>query len=144
MATSTSHAETSAHFHAVKECIDAKSLIKHWICGNGKNACEQNTKVHGLSKFKAFEDLTPSIAGATTIFGDNSACIELVKRTNPDYHRTKHWQMNWNWLHEQRDALKTFTPVHVKTTENLADGFTKPLGRFAHNQWVKELRLCDQ
>ena len=119
IATSTGHAETNAYFLAVKECIYLRKIASEFAWGeqiNGK---------------------------PTEIIGDNSACIELVKQPLRNVQRTKHWDMEWNWLHEQRENLKVFVPMQVQTSLMLADMLTKPLGKIAHHQAIKKLKLCD-
>ena len=76
----------------------------------------------------------------TIIYGDNSACIELTRKRAESINRTKHWQMQWNWLHEHRE-MNTFVPEKIGTYEMLADIFTKPMVNTTHHRFVKALRL---
>ena len=95
ISTSTSHAETQAFFGCCKDNVFTRDQI---------------------DEFKFPNDV---LHKPTTIFGDNSACMELVKSSNTGIsQRTKHWRMNWHWLHEQRTALKTFQPVQVPSEQN--------------------------
>ena len=116
IATSTPHAETNAFFNAVKSVIHTKSVLD----GFGTN-----------------DSITTL---PTIIYGDNSACIELTRKRAESINRTKHWQMQWNWLHEHRE-MNTFVPEKIGTYEMLADIFTKPMVNTTHHRFVKALRL---
>jgi hypothetical protein len=65
--------------------------------------------------------------GATIIYGDNQGAIALAK--NPQFHaRTKHIDIQHHFVREKvaegRIQLK-----YVPTTQQVADGLTKPLCR---------------
>jgi hypothetical protein len=64
---------------------------------------------------------------ATIICGDNQGAIALS--SNPQYHsRTKHMEIQRKWQGEVQD-LGTVELKYIPTTEQIADGFTKPLAR---------------
>jgi hypothetical protein len=64
---------------------------------------------------------------ATIICGDNQGAIALS--SNPQYHsRTKHMEIQRKWQGEVQDT-GTVELQYVPTTEQIADGFTKPLAR---------------
>ena len=116
--TSTPHAECSAFFSAVKELIFVRNVIKGF----------------GLQ-----QDATSS---ATCVWCDNQACESLVSR--PDRtNNTKHWNMEWCWLHEQREVYKTYKAEHVESALNWSDIFTKPLPVDKHTPIVAALKLGD-
>ena len=60
------------------------------------------------------------------MYVDNTAAIAIAK--NPISNRsTKHIDLRHHYLRELYEN-KIMVPVHVSTTENVADTFTKPLG----------------
>jgi hypothetical protein len=64
---------------------------------------------------------------ATIICGDNQGAIALS--SNPQCHsRTKHMEIQRKWQGEIQD-LGTVELKYIPTTEQIADGFTKPLAR---------------
>lgn len=116
IATSTSHAETTALFHAVREAIMHRD---------------------GAEGFRFQNDvlLTP-----TPIYVDNAVATALATDDSTKHTRTKHWAMAWNWLHEQRN-LKTFYATWIPGPENYADLLTKPLNADLHLKICKGLNL---
>ena len=119
IATSTSHAECTAFFEATKHVIYVRKLVK------------------------SFDMPQKVTSQPTTMFCDNSACVELVRKRNENPNRTKHWQMQWNWLHEQRDQFHQFIPIFKEGKMNWADAFTKPLTKEVHLTYVKAMKLND-
>ena len=64
---------------------------------------------------------------APIICGDNQGSIALS--SNPQYHSsTKHMEIQRKWQGEVQD-LGTVELKYIPTTEQIADGFTKPLAR---------------
>ena len=60
------------------------------------------------------------------LFNDNMGAAALAK--NPEYRsRTKHIEVRWHWIREVYQQGVIELP-YTATGENLADGFTKPLG----------------
>ena len=60
------------------------------------------------------------------LFNDNMGAAALAK--NPEYRsRTKHIEVRWHWIREVYQQGWIELP-YIATKENLADGFTKPLG----------------
>ena len=62
----------------------------------------------------------------STIYEDNTGCLELVNRPDQFHPRTKHIGIKW---HHFRDAVKNGSVVvkKIDTTFQLADPLTKPL-----------------
>ncbi len=98
-ATSSTHAEYIAAYHAAAECIWARNFLSEL----------------GLL------DLGP-----TTLHCDNEAAIKLSKfhMVTP---RSKHFDTKFHYLREQV-ATHTIDLIHCSGAENIADIWTKPLG----------------
>ena len=74
---------------------------------------------------KILEELGVPHAGATRLATDNKAAHDLSY--NPEHHkRTKHVDRRHFFIRECVEDMKITVPL-VKTTDNLADFFTKPL-----------------
>ena len=99
-ATSTTYAEYIASYHAAAECIWSRSFLSEL----------------GL--------LPP---GPTTLYGDNEAALKLAQ-----FHmitpRSKHFDTKFHYIREQVHK-KTIQIVHCPGEENIADIWTKPLGK---------------
>ena len=121
IATSTPHAECNAFYSAVKELVHVRNII-----GGFKMECSDTI-----------------IRKPTIINCDNEAAVEITGKRSENTSRTKHWPMQWNWLHEQREVYKTYLPLFVRGKENPADLFTKPMAGPLHSSIVKRLRLGD-
>ncbi len=64
------------------------------------------------------------------IHEDNRAANELAK--NPEFHhRTKHIDVRWHFGRDQQAAGK-IEVVYVSTSDQIADGLTKPVDTFKH------------
>jgi hypothetical protein len=101
VALSTCEAEFMGQTQATKEAIWLRRLLHELNMGQGK--C------------------------ATIICGDNQGAIALA--SNPQYHsRTKHMEIQRKWQGEVQDA-GTVELKYIPTSEQIADGFTKPLAR---------------
>ena len=118
VSTSTGHAETQAFFMCAKENVHLRSV-----------ATELPISTDGVDH-------------PTTVFCDSSVCMELVRKECGVQQRTKHWKLNWNWLHEQRESLHSYTPVKIDGTCNPSDMGTKPLVAATLQKHVKMLKLC--
>ncbi|KAJ5337477.1 uncharacterized protein N7506_005499 [Penicillium brevicompactum] len=76
---------------------------------------------------------------ATIICGDNQGAIALA--SNPQYHsRTKHMEIQRKWQGEIQDSGGVQLG-YVPTTEQIADGFTKPLTRQRFEWFRRELGI---
>lgn len=70
---------------------------------------------------------------------DNSGAIALAK--NPEFHaRTKHIHRAHHFLRE-KVAEGVLDLVHIPTSENCSDIFTKPLERVKHDLFTREIGL---
>ncbi|KAJ5473962.1 hypothetical protein N7475_003528 [Penicillium sp. IBT 31633x] len=101
VALSTCEAEFLGQTQATKEAIWLRRLLNELNMNQGKTA--------------------------TIICGDNQGAIALS--SNPQYHsRTKHMEIQRKWQGEVQDTGMVELQ-YVPTTEQIADGFTKPLAR---------------
>jgi hypothetical protein len=101
VALSTCEAEFLGQTQATKEAVWLRRLLNELNMNQGTNA--------------------------TIICGDNQGAIALS--SNPQYHsRTKHMEIQRKWQGEVQDN-GTVKLKYIPTTEQIADGFTKPLAR---------------
>ncbi|KAI2837039.1 hypothetical protein CBS147343_10000 [Aspergillus niger] len=78
----------------------------------------------------------------TIIHADNQSAIALTK--NPEFHaRTKHVSIKWHFIRREVRA-KNVEFVYISTTEQAADGLTKPLERLAYSRFIKQLGMVDR
>ena len=77
------------------------------------------------------------VQGTVKIYVDNQSAIKLAKHAmvRP---RTKHIGMRYHWVREQLEA-KAIELVYVPTNENIADLFTKNLGRNLMQQFLQSV-----
>ena len=77
--------------------------------------------------------------GPTVLLLDNQSMIAIVQN-NKFHARTKHIDIRYHFI---REAVEqgTIAVNYVPTSENVADGFTKPLARPAFEIFVRELAL---
>jgi hypothetical protein len=65
----------------------------------------------------------------TTIFEDNQGAIDLANnQTNHNNFKTKHMALKFHFIRNEIN-LKKIKLKYVKTTMNLADFLTKPVGK---------------
>jgi len=84
-------------------------------------ACTQE----GIWLKRILEELGCIFSGPVTIFEDNQACI-YYSRNPGDHQRTKHIDTKYHFVREQVKAGNIILEK-IRTTDNLADLFTKPL-----------------
>jgi hypothetical protein len=76
------------------------------------------------------------------LYGDNAGAIALTKNTKHNAH-IKHIDIRHHYIRERVDDGDIV--VHqIPTSDNIADIFTKPLGRVAHRRICILLRLCEE
>jgi hypothetical protein len=77
--------------------------------------------------------------GPTTLWVDNQSTIAMTK--NSRFHaRTKHIDIRHHFVREAVEH-QTISVKYIPTTENIADGLTKPLPRPAFELFVRNLGL---
>ena len=71
---------------------------------------------------------------------DNNAVLKLSR--NPELHkRTKHIDVRYNFLRERVIEVKDLVTMRVDTKENVADAFTKALGRTTFDRLMELMGL---
>jgi len=76
---------------------------------------------------------------ATPIFCDNQSAIVLSKE-NVTNQRSKHIDIRFHFSREAQER-KLINIQYVPTEKNIADVFTKPLGKDKHEKCVKRMNL---
>ena len=90
---------------------------------------------------KLLEELRLSERDKITLYCDNKAAISIAQ--NPVQHdRTKHIEIDRHFIKEKlTDGVLSL--VHVTSTEQLADVFTKGLNNKIYHNLICKLGMCD-
>jgi hypothetical protein len=75
------------------------------------------------------------------LYGDNAGAIALTKNTKHNA-RVKHIDIRHHYIRERVDDGDIIVE-HIPSADNLADIFTKTLGKVMHNRICVLLRLCE-
>jgi hypothetical protein len=75
------------------------------------------------------------------LYGDNVGAIALTKNTKHNA-RVKHIDIRHHYIRERVDDGDIVVD-HIPSADNLADIFTKTLGKVMHNRICVLLRLCE-
>jgi hypothetical protein len=80
-----------------------------------------------------FLDYIGSDLNSINIRGDNQGSLELVKNLHL-YKRSKHIDIQYHYIQdlEEKGKIKV---LYILTTDIVADGLTKPLGRITFNRF---------
>jgi hypothetical protein len=118
MATSTNHFEIIALFEASRECVWLRKMIKHikQSCGIG------------------------SSESPTIIYEDNAACITQMQTGYIKSNITKHIAPKLFYPHELQQNGE-INILQIKSSNNLADLFTKSLPTFLFEKCVKRIGM---
>ena len=118
-ATSSNHAEILALHEASRECVWLRSVIQH---------IQQNCGI-------LFGKMNPTI-----LYEDNAACIAQLKEGYIKGDRTKHISPNFFYAHDlQKNG--DISVQQVRSSENLADLFTKFLPTTTFQQLIQKIGL---
>lgn len=86
-------------------------------------------------------DLEEAQSGATCINCDNQSAIKLAH--NPVYHaRTKHVELQYHFVREKIES-KEIGLIFCNTKDNVADIFTKPLGKIKFEVFRSQLGIVE-
>ena len=72
------------------------------------------------------QDLGLPLKVPIQIFSDNEAAILVAKKGRGSFKRTKHFLNKYHWIKQFIDD-KTVELIHVRSENNIADYFTKPI-----------------
>ncbi|KAM1628851.1 hypothetical protein ACFX2K_017216 [Malus domestica] len=114
VATSSNHAEILALHEATRECFWLRAVMGHI-----RSSC----------------DLHPAVNALTTIFEDNAACIEQLKKGYIKGDNTKHITPKFFFTHQQQEHQK-IEVTQIRSQDNLADLFTKSLPKATFQKLV--------
>lgn len=118
VATSSNHSEILALHESSRECVWLRSVIKHIREGCGLSLSNDPTIIHE----------------------DNAACITQLKNGYIKGDRTKHISPKFFFTHElqQKDEIII---QKIRSSENLADLFTKSLPTCIHKYLVRGIGM---
>ncbi|KAM1987280.1 hypothetical protein ACFX15_034572 [Malus domestica] len=114
VATSSNHAEILALHEATRECFWLRAVMGH---------------------IRSSYDLHPAVNAPTTIFEDNAACIEQLKKGYIKGDNTKHIAPKFFFTHQQQEHQK-IEVTQIRSQDNLADLFTKSLPKATFQKLV--------
>lgn len=107
---------------AIKEAVWLKSPLDQL---NPEDSTTSSTGDNTQTSLSLLEDSSAYALNATIIYCDNQGAIALAK--NPESHaRSKHIDIQWYYQRE-KVADGSITLKYVPTSEQIADGLTKPL-----------------
>ena len=120
VATSSNHAEIIAIYEASRECVWLRSMTHHI-----RESC-------GLSLKKE---------EPTILYEDNAACIAQLKEGFIKGDRTKHISPKFFFTHDlQKNG--NICVQQIRSSDNLADLFTKTLPTAIFERLVKKIGMC--
>ena len=114
VATSSNHAEILALHEATWECFWLRAVVGHI-----RSSC----------------DLYPAVDVPTTIFEDNVACIEQLKKGCIKGDNTKHIAPKFFFSNQQQEHQK-IEVTQIRSQDKLADLFTKSLPKTTFQKLV--------
>lgn len=125
VALSSCEAEYMGQTQAIKEAVWLKSLLNQLNPEDSTSSSTENSSSYALN--------------ATIMYCNNQGAIALAK--NPEFHaRSKHIDIQWHYQRE-KVADNFITLKYVPTSEQIADGLTKPLTKEKFLIFRRALRL---
>ncbi|KAM1432001.1 hypothetical protein ACFXTO_014577 [Malus domestica] len=85
-------------------------------------------------------DLHPAVNASTTIFEDNAACIEQLKKGYIKGDNTKNIAPKFFFTHQQQEHQK-IEVKQIRSQDNLADLFTKSLPKATFQKLVQGIGM---
>ena len=119
VATSSNHAEILALHEAMRECFWLREVMEHIRSNSG---------------------LTSVVDLPTTIFEDNAACIEQLKKGYIKGDNTKHIAPKFFYSHQQQQH-QNIEVKQICSQDNLADLFTKSLPKSTFQKLVQGIGM---
>jgi len=93
----------------------------------------------GMLKWLKNEQLGISLPSTVPVLTDSESARKLAE--NPEFHkRSKHIDIAYHFIRECIREKKVKS-VFVRTTDQLADGFTKGLSKHKHDSFIEGLNL---
>jgi hypothetical protein len=120
VATSSNHAEVIALHEASKECRWLRSVTRHI----------QETS--GL----------PTDKNPTILYEDNAACVTQMKEGYIKSDRTKHIPPKFFSFTQELERNKEVDIQYIRSSENVADLFTKALPTSVFKKHVRSIGMC--
>jgi hypothetical protein len=118
-----------------KQTVVSTSSAEAELRAVEKGVCE------GIWVMRLLKELGIQHDGPMQLWCDNKASIEMVK--NPVYHdRTKHVEIDRHFIKEKIEA-GIMTLSHIRSADQIADIFTKPLGRTKFEGFRGKLGMID-
>ena len=122
VALSSCKAQYMGQTQAIKEAVWLKSLLDQL---NPEDSVDSLPRDNSLTTPSPATDISVYALKATIIYCDNQGAVALAK--NPESHaRSKHINIQWHYQRE-KIADGSVTLKYVPTSEQIADGLTKPL-----------------
>ena len=120
VATSSNHAKILALHEASRECFWLREVMEHIQSTSG---------------------LTSVVDLPTTIFEDNAACIEQLKKGYIKGNNTKHIASKFFYSHHHHHQHQNIEVKQIRSQDNLADLFTKSLPKSTFQKLVQGIGM---
>ena len=122
VALSSCETEYMSQTQAIKEAVRLKSLLDQL---NPEDSIDSPPRHNSQTTPLPLTDTSAYALKATIIYCDNQGAVALAK--NPKSHaRSKHIDIQWHYQ-RKKVADSSVTLKYVPTSEQIADGLTKPL-----------------
>ncbi|CAJ2637280.1 unnamed protein product [Trifolium pratense] len=119
VATSSNHAEVIALHEASKECRWLRSVTQH---------------IQGMSGL-------PTDKNPTILYEDNAACVTQMKEGYVKSDRTKHIPPKFFSFTQELERNKEVDIQYIRSSENVADLFTKALSTSVFKKHVRSIGM---
>lgn len=89
---------------------------------------------------RLLKSLNVNVLNSCNIYEDNQSCLKLIKKSDWSSRRSKHIDTKFKFISECYNN-KVLNFVYVPTGDQIADLFTKGLGRVKFKSFVEKLNL---
>ena len=93
-----------------------------------------------MEHIRSTSGLTSVVDFPTTIFEDNAACIEQLKKGHIKGDNTKHIALKFFYSHQQQQH-QNIEVKQIRSQDNLADHFTKSLPKSTFQKLFQEIGI---